>query len=250
MIKEVFYLYKRQMKKTMRQPVWIFMSLATPLLYMGLFAPLMQGITHPTPTTAEILNGFVPGLLTLLAFGAGIGGGWDVLFDYRDGVLERFRVTPAKRLSMLLGIVLQDITMFLVPSLFILLIALPFGFTMHFGGLVILLVLLCLLTAVFSAWSSAMALIIKENGGFAAITGGIQLPMMLLSGILLPLSLGPKWLEILGHFSPLYYTVDASRALAAGAISDNSVWIAFVIFIPLTAITLWWSTWVYKRAIK
>ena len=217
---------------------------------MMLFAPLLQGIEYPTPTTAQILNNFVPGLLTLLAFGAGLSGGWEVLFDLRDGVLERFRVTPARRFSMLFGLVLHDIIVFLMPALFVLIIAALFGFTIHIGGLVVLLVLLCLLTAVCSAFSAAMALIIKESGGYAALLQGMQLPLMLLSGILLPLSLGPRWLQVLGYMNPLYYTVDASRVLATGSIFASSVLLAFAILLPLTIVSMLWATRVYKKAIK
>lgn len=250
MFKESYFLYKRKIKSTIRQPIWVVMSLTTPLLYMLLFAPLLQGVEFPTPTTAEVMNSFVPGLLTLLAFGAGISGGWDVLFDLKDGVLERFRVTPARRFSLLLGTVMHDVTMFLVPSLFILIVALLFGFTIHIGGLIVLLVLLCLLAAICSAWSASMALILKEQGGFAALMQGLQLPLTLLSGILLPLSYGPKWLEILGHLNPLYYTVNASRVLATGSILSSPVIIAFAIFIPLTILTMLWSTRVFRNAIK
>ena len=57
-------------------------------------------------------------------------------------------------------------------------IAAGFGFTAHWGGLVLLLVLLAVLTAACSATSSALGM------------------------NLLPLSLGPAWLRVLGHLNP------------------------------------------------
>jgi len=33
------------------------------------------------------------------------------------------------------------------------------------------------------------------------VVTGVQLPLTLLSGILPPLSLGPRWLQVLGHFN-------------------------------------------------
>lgn len=250
MIKETGYLFKRKIKSTLRQPVWIVMSLSMPILYIALFAPLTRNVGGVTLSTAEVLNGFVPGILTLLAFSAGLGGGWDMIMDLKAGVVERFRVTSAKRFSMLLGNILHDIVMFLVPSTILLLISLCFGFTTSVGGLAVLLLLLCLLTAVFSAFSAAIALLLKEMGGLAAVVSGIQLPMMLLSGMLLPLSLGPKWLEIMGHFNPLYYTVEASRILSNGSVFVTQVYIAFAVVIPLTLLTMWWATRVYRKAVK
>ena len=44
--------------------------------------------------------------------------------------------------------------------------------------------------------------------------------MLLLAGVLLPISLGPTWMRVLAHFNPLYYLVEGARALAAGAFAD------------------------------
>jgi len=153
---------------------------------------------------------------------------------------------------MLLGNITHDITMFLVPSSILLLIVvvLPLGFSIDIAGLLVLVLLLCLLTAVFSAFATALALKLKEMGSLSAVASGMQMPMMLLSGMFIPLHYGPRWLQILGHFSPLYYTVEAARDLASGAIFTTQVGIAFAVFIPLIVITMWWATRVYKTAVK
>jgi len=250
MFREIRALYNRKMMNTLRQPVWIAMSLATPLLYMLLFAPLLMGLSDEPQTMVQVLDGFVPAILTLLAFGAGMGGGWDNIFDLQMGIIERFRVTSARRFSLMFGGVLHDITMFLVPALLVLVIALFFGFTANFFGIIILLLLLCMLTALFSAWSSSMALILKELNSFAAVANAMQLPLTLLSGVLLPMSLGPQWLYILAHINPLFYTVEASRALSVGTFFTLEVYLAFAVIVPLTVLMLLWARRVYRRAIK
>ena len=87
---------------------------------------------------------------------------------------------------------------------------------MHWAGLVVLAVLLALLMITVAAFSIATALVTKEISGFAAIINGINLPILLLAGVLLPISLGPAWMRVLAHFNPLYYLVEASRVLAVG----------------------------------
>ena len=61
-----------------------------------------------------------------------------------------------------------------------------------------------------AAFSTAMALVTKEINSFAAIINGINLPILLLAGVLLPISIGPLWMRVLAHFNPLYYAVEAS----------------------------------------
>ena len=91
-----------------------------------------------------------------------------------------------------------------------------FGFHVHVGGLLVLAVLLALFMLTMAAFSIAMALVTKEITGFAAVINGINLPVLLLAGVLLPISIGPEWMRVLAHFNPLYYLVTPSRSLALG----------------------------------
>ncbi|MTI56591.1 ABC transporter permease [Geosporobacter ferrireducens] len=247
-LKEIPLFFKRRLMETLRQPAWILSGFMTPILYIAFFAPLLKNFTNP-PTTAAVLDSFVPGILTLLAFGSGMGAGWSVIWELQSGVIERLRVTPASRFSILMGGVLRDVLVFLVPSLLVIFISSLLGFQVHPLGLSVLLLLLCLLTAIVSAWSGSLGLIFKDIGSLAAIVTSLQLPLTLLSGVLLPLSLGPKWLQTIAHVNPLYYTVEASRVLADGVINSTETIIAFSVIIPLTVIVLWWSTRVYKKAV-
>jgi hypothetical protein len=64
----------------------------------------------------------------------------------------------------------------------------------------------------------------KEISGFAAITNGTNLPILLVAGVLLPISHGPAWMRVLAHVNPLYHLVQASRALADGTPPGPAVW--------------------------
>jgi ABC-2 type transport system permease protein len=100
------------------------------------------------------------------------------------------------------------------------------------------------------AFSIATALLTKEISGFAAIINGINLPILLLAGVLLPISIEPLRMRVLAHFNPLYYLVAASRLLANGHLSGgHQVWQAFAVLVPLCALVLTWATRVFRRAV-
>jgi ABC-2 type transport system permease protein len=101
-----------------------------------------------------------------------------------------------------------------------------------------------------ACFSVATALVTKDINSFAAIVNGMQLPILLLAGVLLPISLGPPWMRFLAHFNPLYYVVEASRALASGSVGDGSVWHAFAVLVPLCALVVVWATNVFRRAVS
>jgi ABC-2 type transport system permease protein len=128
-------------------------------------------------------------------------------------------------------------------------VAIPFGFHAHVTGLLISLILLALLVIVTGAFSVTIALLTKEISTFASIVMGISLPVLLLSGVLLPLSMAPTWMRVIAHFNPLFYVVDANRVLAAGTIWNSTVGLAFVVTAGLVIVTLMWATRVYKKAV-
>jgi len=242
--------FRRKLLETLRQPVWIVTGLSTPLLYLALFEPLLRSVAGRTAglPPGEVLDVFVPGILALMAFGAGMGAGWVVIWELDSGVIERLRVTPASRLALLLGTVLRDVVMFAVPAVVVIAIAIGFGFHAHWGGLALMLLLLAALTASCSASSSALGISLKQIGSLAAVVTGVQLPLTLLSGILLPLSLGPGWLQVLGHLNPMYYAVEAARDLTAGTITTATVGIGFLVTAAAAALALCWGTRSYHQA--
>ena len=246
--REIWLFFTRKVVATVRQPVWILSGLATPLLYLLLFAPLLKEMTVP-PTTSAVLHNFIPGVLTLLAFGSGMGAGWTVIWELQGGVIERFRVTPASRLAMLMGGVLKDVVAFLLPAQLVLLIVSFFGVRIHLAGMGAMLLLLSLLTAIVSAWSCSLGLTLRQIESLAAVVTGLQLPLTLLSGALLPMKMGPPWLQVLAHFNPLYYAVEASRRRMAGVLSSMEFRLAIAVLIPLAFVVFWWAVRVYKQAV-
>src|SRR5215475_6093515 len=157
--------FRRKLMESLRQPAWIVMGLTTPLLYLALFTPLLNSLAGgPGFPPGHVLDVFVPGILVLIAFGAGMGAGWPVIWELDSGVIERLRVTPASRLALLLGTVLRDVVMFAVPGAVVIAVGAAFGYHVHWGGVALLFLLLALLTAACSATSSALGLNLKQIG--------------------------------------------------------------------------------------
>jgi ABC-2 type transport system permease protein len=247
---EIRILFKRSFIQTLRNPVWVAVGLSTPLLYLALFTPLLQKLAGgPGFPTNNVLDVFLPGILAFLAFGSGTGEGFSTIFELKDGLTERFRVTPASRYALLISPVLADIVWLFIFNTILVGVAKLFGFDIHIAGLLVSFLLLALLLVITATFSVSLALITKEISGFAAVINGINLPILLLSGVLLPLTLAPTWMLVIAHFNPLYYVVEANRSLAAGNIANSAVGLGFLVMAALTAVTIWWATRVYRKAV-
>ncbi len=244
-------LFHRYTVQMLRNPVWLFVGFSTPVLYLVLFTPLLKELPGVRGfPTGSVLELFLPGILALLAFASGTSAGFGTIFELQSGLIERLRVTPASRFAILIGPILSGLVMMTVFDAVVVAVGVGFGFTVHWAGLLVLTVLLWVLAALMAAFSTATALITKDISSFAAIINGINLPLLLLAGVLLPISLGPLWLRILAHFNPLYYLVVASRSLAAGRLGDAAVWQAFAVLVPLCLLVLVWATRVFRRAVS
>lgn len=247
---DINLLYMRKVQETRRNPVFILMGISMPILYLGLFAPLLKNLALSKGFPSDnVLDIFVPGMLPIIAFSGGIFAGFSIIDELKSGVIERLRVTPASRFALLAGPVFRDVSTTLAQVVLFLLIALPFGFRASLEGSLILLVLIALLATISSSFSNAMGLITKADEKFAPIVHSINLPILLLSGVLLPMSLAPSWLQIVARFNPVYYVVEAARHLAAGELMHTTVMHAFLIMVPLSFITLWWATKAFNKAV-
>lgn len=249
--RDTWLLFGRSTIELLRNPVWLFVGFSTPILYLALFTPLLKPLTGaPGLPRGNVLDEFLPGILSLMAFASGTGPGFGIIFELRSGVIERLRVTPASRLAILLGPILASMVMMFVFDAIVVAIGAAFGFHVHWLGLLALAVLLGLLMVMMAAFSIATALITKEISAFAAIINGINLPLLLLAGVLLPISLGPLWMRIVAHFNPLYYLVEASRVLATGRFGGPHVWQAAAVLVSLCALVLAWATLTVRNAVS
>ncbi len=248
-LRDTALLTERRLVQTVRNPLWLIVSFSTPVLYLALFTPLLKGISSGHPSNGQVLAIFLPGILALLAFVNGSSMGFGTIFELQSGLIERFRVTPASRLAILLGPILAGLVGMFVFDAVVLFVGWAFGYHIHWLGLLVLAVLLALLMIMFAAFSIATALLAKEISSFAALINGINLPMLLLAGVLLPISFGPLWLRVLAHANPLYYLVEAARSLGRGVVSSSQVGLAFAVLVPLCVLSLVWATGVFRRAV-
>ena len=247
MLTETFVVFQRQMRILLRNPVWVVFGLTQPIIYLVLFGPLLKKVSGGGLGGNDSWRIFVPGLLMQLAiFGAGFAG-FGIIQELREGVIDRQRVTPARRLSLILGRTLSNTVTIAVQGAVLIAVAIPFGLDPSWGGVAVSLACICVLAIGISAASYAMGLILKDEDAFAPFIQGVSLPLLLLSGVLLPMSLAPAWLSTASKGNPLTHVVDGTRSLFRGDFGDGDVLLGAGIAIALSALLAWWGTRVFQR---
>ncbi len=242
--------YVLYLKIELRSPFWILASLFQPVCYLYLFAPLLKNVSPAGGGADDIgsINSFAPGLLVMVALFGTLFVGYGMIEYLRSGVIERLRVTTASRLSLLLGLVLRDVTTLLMQTALVFVLSLPLGLVIRPLGVVLVVGLMVLVALVISPFSYSIALLAKNEDAMGPILNFFSQPLLLLSGVLLPLTLAPLWLRTLSDANPLRYVVDASRAIFRGDLSDPSVWIAFASMAVLVVIAFGWAMRQMRKA--
>jgi ABC-2 type transport system permease protein len=192
LLRDTWLLFARGVMATLRNPVWVVMGLFQPVCYMLLFAPLLDGLASaPGFPSGGGLEFFTPGVLVMLGTLSAAFTGFGLISDLRTGVIERFRVTPVHRLALPFGSALRDVTVLVVQSLLVLLVALPLGLHASVWEIAVSLALIVLIGLLMASCSYALALTLKDENALASLVNFLFLPLLLLSGIFLPLTLAP-----------------------------------------------------------
>ncbi len=246
--RETLLIFRRAMRLSLRNPVWVVIGLVQPVLYLALFGPLLKSIAAaPGFPPGDAWQVFTPGLLVQLGiFGASFVG-FGLIAEWRSGVIERMRVTPASRTALLMGRVLRDVVVLVVQATVLTVTAVAFGLRAPLAGVVLGIVVVGMLGAAFASLSYAAALQLKSEDALAPLLNGLAVPLLLLSGILLPMSLAPAWLRYLSDANPLKWVVEAVRELFLGRVTSWVVLGGLGAAVALIAIGIAVGTRTFRR---
>ncbi|MFJ4999943.1 ABC transporter permease [Microbacterium sp. NPDC088619] len=227
----------RELKPVLRDPFTLIFSLLQPLVFLGLFAPLLIGGSGRP--AGETLAWFVPGVLVMIVlFGTGATGS-NLQYEMMTGSHERTLVAPLARSSLLVGRALKEIAPIVVQALIIVLIAWPFGFAINVPGLLIGLALLAVFGVGLGSLSYSLALATKDREWlFWGVQQSLIFPLLILSGMLLPLDDGPAWMRAVASVNPVNWVVQAERALFGGDLGDPTVLWGWVSALAVAAVGL------------
>src|SRR5919199_4553897 len=247
LMRDTLLVFQRQTLLLLRNPVWIFVGVFQPVMYLLLFAPLLKPALR-VPTTAAAYEIFVPGLLVLLAIFGGLFQGFGLIAELRAGIIERSRVTPVSRLALLLGRSLRDVVSLIVQAIIITLLALLFDLRVFIGYVLLAYLMLALISLMTSAVSYGVALLVKSEDALAPVMNTVAQPVLLLSGILLPLTFAPGWLRGIANWNPFSWAVNGTRALFRGDLGASDVWEGLVIMAALAVLAVVWAAREFARS--
>jgi ABC-2 type transport system permease protein len=214
----------RELRPVLADPFSLLFGMVQPVVFLALFGPLLAGSVGPV-VGGSVWQWFVPSILVMTALFGMSATGANLLFEFQTGAHERMLVTPLSRPSLLIGRSLKEMVPLAGQAVIIVLVMLPFGFRLFPVGAIVGLALLVVFGVGLGSLSYALAIAVrKQEWMFWVVQQALLYPLMILSGMLLPLEAGPGWMRVAAAFNPLAYVVDAERALFAGHFTADVAW--------------------------
>ena len=217
----------RELRPMIRNPFSLLFGMIQPLVFLGLFGPLLAG--QMGGGSAAVWQWFVPSIIGMTALFGTSTVGANLLFEFQTGAHERMLVTPLSRSSLLIGRALKEMVPLAGQAVVVVAVMVPFGFELHVVGTLVGMAMLGVFGIGLGALSYALAVAVrKADWMFWMVQQTFLFPIMILSGMLLPLETGPGWMQALAKANPLAYVLDAERALFAGDVTADPVVAGFV----------------------
>jgi len=236
LFRDTVIVMRRELKPVLHDPFSLIFGMIQPLVFLALFGPLLAGSLGGS-LDGGVWQWFVPSILVMTTLFGTSATGSNLLMEFQTGAHERMLVTPLSRSSLLIGRALKEMVPLFGQAVIVIAVMVPFGFDLHLGGAIVGLALLAVFGVGLGSFSYALAIVVrKQDWMFWVVQQTFLFPLMILSGMLLPLETGPEWMRIASKFNPLSYLVDAERTLFAGDVTSSAVlwgWIAGLVTVAL-----------------
>jgi ABC-2 type transport system permease protein len=238
---QVFYLARRSVIRTLRQPAnWI-----TPLVFpLALMAVNSGGLDAATSLPGFPSDSFIAFFLAFPfiqgALFATVNAGVDLARDIQTGFLNRLALTPMQSAALLVGHLGGVIAMGVLQSVWYLTVGLVIGVRLESGiaGALVLFVLAVLIVLAFGSFGALAAL---RTGSTEAVHSlfPVFFVFLFISSMNLPRNLiETDWFRIAASLNPVSYLIEAIRSLVIVGWDGRALALGFSIAIALAIVGL------------
>ena len=240
-----------ELRKLRHDQVDIATRSVQPLLWLFIFGTALRRNRALAGGYHDYRAYLAPGVMAQAALFIAIFFGLAVIWERDVGQLQRLLATPIPRIAIVLGKATGAGIRALAQALVLLAVLAATGIAIHWNPVKIVgaLVLLVLATGAFACLSMVLASLVRTRERFMGIGQLVMMPLFFASSALYPLSIMPRWLQILARVNPLTYEVHGMRQLLLGISSGGTLWIDYAFLALFFAATATVAAKAYPRAI-
>ena len=218
-LKDTWYLLWRHIVTTVRIPIWLFVTIVQPVIWLTLYGQLFRRVVEiPGFDAGSYIQFLTPGVLIMSALFGAAWSGMGIITDLNDGIMDRFLATPVRPTAIVTAAVLHAVLTGLVQAVIILMMSLVLGARVPggVGGVLVILLMASLLAGGLAFISNGIALVTRREETLISVANFFGTPLLFLSTAFMAAELMPGWIRAIARFNPVNWAIDASRAAMAG----------------------------------
>jgi ABC-2 type transport system permease protein len=252
-LSDAWYIVLRDLRTRMRMPVFIFMTMFQPILWLVLFTQIFKSLggTLSSVGGADIsyLQFFAPGVIVMTVLFGSSFSGFGTLMDIDAGILPKMLATPVTRVSIITGRVIATVIVGIIQALMVFIVAAIMGVHVETGvpGVLFVLLLAALLGMGFAALSNGLALLLRRQETVMAVVNLFTMPLMFLSTMMMPANLLPNWLNTARQFNPVDYAIVGVRDLVLNGYIWSDLWKSLVVLVAWAIVGVIFGTLMFQR---
>lgn len=250
-VQKTLVIAELEVRKLRHDPTELLIRAVQPALWLVVFGEVFTHVRAIPTGQTPYLDFITPGILAQSALFIAIFSGMTIIWERDLGIVHKFLVSPTPREALALGKALSGGVRALSQAVVIYVLALVLGVKMNWNplGLLGVLALVMLAAACFCAFSLIIAFMVKTRERFMGIGQLLTMPFFFASNAIYPISIMPKWLQVIARGNPLTYEVDALRALMLpNWISTYGLGMDFGVLLLATAVLVTVAARLYPRA--
>ncbi len=235
-------------RKLLHDPTELLTRAVQPALWLLVFGQVFTRVRAIPTGSMRYVDFMAPGILSQSVLFIAIFYGISIIWERDLGILHKFLVSPTPRSALVLGKALSAGLRGLTQGVIVYLLAVLLGVSMDWNPLALLGVLVAVMlgAAFFSTFSLVIACLVKTRERFMGIGQIMTMPLFFASNAIYPISIMPRWLQVISHANPLTYMVDALRSLMlSGGVSAYGIGTDMGILALATALLVALGSWLY-----
>src|SRR5213594_5008601 len=205
---EVAGVFGRWLKKTFRRPSFVFFALVQPIVWFVLFTQSFANIAQLPAFKqysggASYLTFFTGAVIIQTVMASAMQSGIGMVNDIESGYMDKMRVAPIRRASILLGKVMSDGVRILLQSIVIIALGLILGvtFATGIGGVLVILAIAVAFGIAWSGISTFIALATRNSEATLMISILTTFPLLFLSTAVMPQGLLPDFVQSVATYN-------------------------------------------------
>lgn len=246
--RDTWLTFQYEAGQLVHNPVSIAVSLLQPITYLLFFTPFLKSVMDAS-SYGDAYRIYVPSLFVAMGLYSGLFAGFGLLAAIRQGVITRLRVTPLSRVGLLLGTELMWVVLVGFQAVVVTVVAFMFGLRLPVTSLLLALLLLAMMVLIGVSLSYFLALFVSNQSLLSGLINAVALPIGLLAGILIPLSVAPLWMRDAALWNPFAWAANGMRAIFQGHAGAQVVWEGGVILAGLATMAVVASSRLFTREI-